>query len=66
MLLSLISKTAYANWGFISESVAENSEVMMIQYSQYMVCSVAVRLETPSLPHVYRLNLLESFSGLRP
>ena len=66
MLLSLTSKTAYANWGFISENVAGNSEIVMIQYNQFRVCGVPVRLQTPSLPHVYRLKLLESFSGYRP
>ena len=66
MLLSLTSKTAYANWGFLLDSAAGESEMMTIQHNQYKVCGVPVRLENPSLPYVPRLNLLESFSGLRP
>ena len=47
MLLSLTPNTAYATWGFVSESDAKNA-IEIIQYKEFKVCGVPVRLGTPS------------------
>ena len=47
MLLFLISNIAYATWGFVSDSDAKNA-IEVIQYKEFRVCGVPVRLGTPS------------------
>ena len=44
MLLFLTPKIAYANWGFLSDSVVGSSQI-----NEFKVCGVLIRLETASL-----------------
>lgn len=68
MPLTLTAKTAYAYWGFFSESVAGNSELVIIQYKVRGVPPYASVLQTYyiSTGSPRRRNSLDHGSNFHP